>query len=606
MERKPLPFVLRGLFPLLCLAGTVTAQDAPIYENVDLSGLATVTRFVDKTYPVSDDAQVFISNQFGSVRVVAWDEPIVRVTAELRVGARTSHQAHAFAQATRIAGNHVGERIEVRTEYPPTPGGEEFGYATDMEISVPATAQLELENMYGDVSVEGIHGPVTIDARFGIVELRDLDSAVRVRAKGQFPLIAERLRGGGTFTLRSTQASFSAISDFLHVDNYLGSIALRDPGENLVADLTCESGPIHLYLKPNAAPNLRLAADFGDVRSDLAIDSIRWGDTVTARIDRPDAAQSFELFTSFGDIHVHQAGLVAEPEPLFVATGAPVRRSLERDYELPPGNSLRIHAIQGDIHILGHDGDRVRVTAHPFVRVQDLANANLALEGLAFRAEFGENTLGLVSAVQEDMAAIGCTEYRMDLIVHVPRDTPLDIQAADGTSVIENHAAPLVLQQQRGAVELRNLHGAAEAVVAEGDIIAENVGAALRLESRSGDVTVRHAYGDATLSAQQGSILVESPNAAVHARSHGGDIRVIALDGVRGDYDLAAENGNISVAVPDEASAVFVVDTYGGSVSTWVPLTGTTERNTHHFQGRMNGGEHRILLETRNGNIAID
>ncbi len=81
---------------------------------------------------------------------------------------------------------------------------------------------------------------------------------------------------------------------------------------------------------------------------------------------------------------------------------------------------------------------------------------------------------------------------------------------------------------------------------------------------------------------------------------------MIALDGVKANYDLAAEDGNISLAIPDDADALFIVNAYGGSVYSSVPITGTSERDTHTYQGRLNEGTHRIVLETHQGNVVID
>lgn len=595
------------LLLLFGLALDAFPQESRVYQNVDLSGLATTTRLVDKSYPVSGDAQIYVHNQFGAIHIVPWSEPVVRVTAEIRVGAENATQAERFAQSIEVKGNHVGNRIEIRTSYPQFRAPpKNLGYTTNLEISVPAGSTLDVSNTFGDVFARGLRGDVAIDARFGIVDLRDMHGEVRVRAKGQFPLIAQALHQGGTFILRSTEASFNGVHGRLHVDNYLGSVTLRSPGNPSEVDVTCESGPIHLYLPAGSAPHLNAAVDFGAIRSDLVLDSETWGDTTTAASPNPDAGQRIELFASFADIHIHQAGLEPAVEPLFESAGAPIRETRERSYDLPAGATLHIDAIPGNVTVQGYDGDRVQLTADQFVRLRDVANARLALEGLGLHADFASDRLGIKTALQEDMKALGCTEYRMDLTVRVPRGAPVDLVIDKGDTAIRDLVGPVTLRQNEGSVHIANIQGHAEVHIKQGDIEAADTAAALVLNTEAGDVTVRQPFGHVDVTCDKGHAVIDTPNAGVVARNHGGDIRLIALDGVKADYDLAAEDGNISLAIPDDADALFIINTYGGSVYSTIPITGTSERDTHTFQGRLNGGTHRVLVETRRGNVVID
>lgn len=604
-----LPPRISAAFALLLSLAAVdaAAQDTHVYQNVDLSGLATTSRLVDKSYPVSGPAEISVTNQFGAIRIVPWDQPVVRVTGEIRVGAENAAQAERFAQAIEVTGNHVGDRIEVRTRYPRfTTPPEKLGYTTDLEISVPADTTLTVTNSFGDVFVRGLKGDVAVDARFGIVDIRDMDGKVRVRARGQFPLVAEQLRQGGVFILRSTEATFNKVYGRLHVDNYLGSVTLRNAADPSDVDVTCESGPVHLYLDSNSAPDLRAAADFGAIHSDLVLDSETWGDTISAASPNPDSKQHIELFASFGDIYIHQAALKADVEPLFESGGAPIQEALEREYELPEGAVVHIDAMPGDVVIQGYDGTRVQVTANQFVRLRDVNNARLALEGLGLHVEYAEDRLGISTVLHEDMEALGCTEYRVDLTVRVPRNAPIDLIVDDGATRLEDMSGPLTLTQEEGRVNLQNIQGAATVAMKHGDIETSGTSGSLDVSTQAGDITVRQPFGDVKLACDQGNAIIDTPNAAVHARNHGGDIRLIALDGVKADYDLATEDGNISLAIPDTADALFIVNTYGGTVYSSVPITGTSQRDTHTYQGRLNGGAHRVLLETRQGNVVID
>jgi hypothetical protein len=149
------------------------------------------------------------------------------------------------------------------------------------------------------------------------------------------------------------------------------------------------------------------------------------------------------------------------------------------------------------------------------------------------------------------------------------------------------------------------MQGTVTAKVKQGRIESTGTAAAIDFTA-GGDVTIRQAMGGVRAQSGGGTVLIDTPGGPVFARGQGGDVRLIALGGVRGDYDIQTEDGNISLAIPPDADAVFVVNVNGGSIFSSAALTGTVQRDTNTFQGRLNNGTHRILLESQRGNVVID
>jgi hypothetical protein len=327
---------------------------------------------------------------------------------------------------------------------------------------------------------------------------------------------------------------------------------------------------------------------------------------VTYRHQDPDAAQHIDLFTSFSPIRIHQAALTAAAEPLVAPVGAPITDTIERDYDLLPGTVLRLNLMGGNVSIEGHDGPRVEVSATRFVRVTNVASAGLALEGLVLLADFGAEYLGVTTAVQDDMESLGCTEHRMNLTIRLPRGAPVQLRKQDGDTEISNLVSDLNIEQEAGAVTVRNIQGNVKIALNKGTVVTHDTAGALEVVAGAGDVDIRQPFGAVRVQCAAGNTLIDSPGAGVFARTQDGDVRLIALAGVKADYDIATENGNISLAVPDTADALFLLNVYGGSVRSSVPVTGTIDRETQSFQGRLNAGSRRILLEARDGSIVID
>lgn len=594
------------LVPLF--ASTSLYAQAPSSDRgVDLSGFQTSTRAVDKTYPVGEAPEVFVSNRFGAIRVVAWDNPLVRVTAQIEAGAENPVQAQRFAQAIEIAGNHIGDRVEIRTVYPTVEEGSKVGYSVDLEISVPTNTTLVLENTFGDITVRGLDGEVSIDSRYGFVELHDLKAPVRVRAKGEFPLVADRLGAGGNFVLRSTQASFSGISGNLLVNNYLGSVDLRAPGDLTNVDITSESGPVHLYLPPRTAPHIEASVDFGVIESDLVLDGERWGDTTHGRVENPDSAQRFDLYASFDSIYIHQKGLQPTAEPLFdEAEGQPFQTQVLHTHFLAADGDLILEAMIGDIEVIGTNDAQSSITATLFIRTTREDKAQMALEGLSMNVDGAADRMHVVTSLRDDLEALGCTAYRIDLTVRCPSTARVSIIGEQGRIEVRDMAGPVTIEHDEGHVALANIGGDVDVNVSKGSIELDGALGPATLEATGGSVSATGTKGPLQIVCDQGKTVVDSPEAAVTVRNTGGDVRIVALEGVYGDYDVSAEGGNISVALPSTADALLVLNTSGGTVLSAVPVHGTIEGDSEAFQGRLNAGTHRVLLETHQGNIVIN
>lgn len=592
------------------------AQDAATVRNaggVDFSGMFKATRVVDNTYPVSGAPEVSVSNRYGAIRVGVWDSRVVRVTAVITAGGRDRSEAEQMAQSIEIRVEASESRIDARTVYP-----EVAECSVDYDVVVPEDATLILDNFFGDTFVRRVGGDVTLDARFGAVDLRDIGGLVRVRARGEFPLVARGLRRGGVFVLRSTQASFSEISGSLNVVNYFGSIEVRSLGEVVDMDVTCESGPVHFYMPEGAQPDLDVSAIYGAIESDVAMDETVKGHSAHARIAHAGADQRIALHTSFNKVYIHQGTAEAAAQPnanaaagaaasgAEIRAGEPIKAETTEIVPAPEGMEIHVNAIVGDIRIEGVDEEQLHVTATRLVRIESLENAQLALEGLVFRVVEDEGVLRVTTTMQEDMTALGCTSYRVDLVIQCPRTAPLYVEGANGTTYIGNTGGAIYVRQAKGTVSIEHAKGVLDLVNRHGGVEVSDCAGPVAVTATQGIVTIRNVYGDVEVNCVRGTVVVDSPRAGLTVHNRGGDVRIIALEGVAGDYEVIVEDGNLSMVVPQTTDATFWLNVHGGYVRSAIPVTGAIEGDVQTFRGRLNNGSHRVYLETRGGNIVLD
>lgn len=594
------------LFLIAMIAHVAYAQGGPASESsdgFDFGGMQTVVRTEEHTYPLGDTPYVVLVNRFGRVVVETWPDPLVHLTATVTAGSETASDAERVAQSIEIMVTQEEGRLEAVTIQPgETSAG--VGYTVDYLVQIPVGSSVSVENIFGDIRISGVGGGVSVDSRYGVIDLRNLAGPVRVRARGEFPLNAENLEHGGHFFLRGTQATFREIGGALRVSNYLGSVALHALSA-VDVDVMVESGAIHLYLPEGPQPQLDIRADYGRIESEVALERDVWGPSELASLPSLDTRQRMTLHATFDNVYLYRP--VAHSGPADTAERSRrVKEELFETHTLAPGQSIRIDAAPGNVDVFGTDDDRVTITATRRTRIADTSQARIALEGLALRVQSEGPVLRVLTLIQEDMEALGCTDYGIDLIVRCPKNVDLRIHADEGRTYVASLSGAVQIEQGRGEISVELLSGPAVLTNHEGPVDVENVTGRLTVNARKGDARLYGVSADADITVEDGKTVVDTPGGGLRIRATGGDVRIIALEGIRGNYDIQVKDGHLGLAAPETASATFWMNATGGTVKSSFPVTGTMERGAYSFQGRLNDGRYRVLLETRGGDIQVD
>ncbi|MDZ4860301.1 MAG: DUF4097 family beta strand repeat-containing protein [Candidatus Hydrogenedentes bacterium] len=575
------------------------------------AGLVSGNREFEESYPVRPDCVVSITRTVGEgmVRVSTWDNPVVRVRVSGVVGAEQQETAQQIADAIRIGVSQQADRMEITTEAPDIRDRGKVAIKLDYEITIPAGASVTCKNDWGDTEIIDVGGAVTVDSRFGALDLRTIGGPVRVRAWGEFPLRALGLRQGGTFEMQGTQSEFANVSGNLKITNFMGAVAVRELPAEIALDVTSESGPIDLHIPENATPDISASAAFGAIKSDIPLDQSVRGDLVIARGGKIESPQHLSLHASFDTITIHQEG-VKPPEKAPERNGGEfVRRNIEQSLEVPANAEIAINAIAGDVRITAVDTNQLSVKAVQVVQMQTNANAQAAIEALNVRSEVVDGRVMVLTSVRDNMAALGCTHYRIDLEVLCPRNSVVKLSADSGFSTIAGLGAALTIEQSKGSVSIEQCKGEAGALdvtLQEGDVTVKDCVGPLNATTQQGSITTASIAGKQVITASQGRVEVESPKGELVLRNRGGDARVLALEGVFGSYNVGVEKGNITVLLPPDADATLFVTAVNGQVQSRVRMSGSVERERREYTATLGAGQHRVDLAVDSGNIFID
>ena len=505
-------------------------------------------REFEERYPVTGGAHVSVSNAFGGIRVATWDNQVVQIAARMSVRAETIALARELAQGISIHVASSANRIEAETVFPdPRSDMGKLTYEVNYEILVPKDAGVTAHNDFGDIHIAGAGGAVVVDVRYGAVELNDIAGRADVRARGEFPVEARNLRQGGVFDMHGARAVFRNVAGPLKAANFRGSIELYEAPDGAEADIACESGSVTFWISKDGPPPFSATALFGDVYSDIPVARVAQQGFVSARSNDTEKPVRITLRTSFGDIAIKNMELppgAASDAASATAAGQPFKEVLTLAETLPDNGKVIVEGMAGDVRIIGADAAGLRATAAKYVRVQSQPNVRAALQALDVRATRGEDgAISIRTVATDNMAALGCTIYRVDLTIECPRDASVQIQAQDGHTSIEGIGGAVSVVQHAGAVVVEHVKGALSLTNRKGDIRALSCAGPIEASASYGEIALKEVYGKMTVEASQARTSIESPHGEIVVRAKGGDVRVLSLDAVPGNFDIRAEQG---------------------------------------------------------------
>jgi Putative adhesin len=204
----------------------------------------------ERTYSPRGTAHLTISNVNGTIRISAWDKRTILVRANL---------APAVDMDEREAGDNI--LIAVKRSF-------RVGRA-DFEINVPADTSLTLKNLMGDIDVQNVNGPISINSIDSNVRLIGLNSpSVDVKVTSGDILFDGDLHDSGSYSMMAVKGDLDVTvpesTPFnLNARTLSGTINLGSFIANLVSSAREPKNVSGSYLK--GGPQLSLTAYAGRI-----------------------------------------------------------------------------------------------------------------------------------------------------------------------------------------------------------------------------------------------------------------------------------------------------------------------------------------------------
>jgi len=268
--------------------------------------------------------------------------------------------------------------------------------------------------------------------------------------------------------------------------------------------------------------------------------------------------------------------------------GVPWRERAEkeetRSLAAPSSGVLRVHNANGRTCVRGEDRTDVGVRALKVVRAE---SANAAAELLEASQLIADRTADAVLELEVDVPSKWNRRGHMDLELRVPRNTSVEIVAANGRVAVAG---------LRGAVKARSSNGSVELSDVIGDVNVATSNAKVCCCDTRGDLVARSSNGKIELDDHCGSIDASTSNGLIRA-----SVEEIGSDGVR----LATSNGRIVLEVPGEIDAEVDIRVDNGVIRNDHPLCKASRNRNGQLRGRLGSGGAPIRLRTSNGSISL-
>lgn len=136
------------------------------------------TKTIKKEFSVNSDALLRISNKYGNVDMVSWDQNRVEIEVTITVSGNNESKVNSRLQEIDVKFNSSNSEVSAKTVIEGSSGwfnsGNKMNYQIDYKVKVPVTNSVDITNDYGSISLNEIRGHAEINCDYGKILLGSL------------------------------------------------------------------------------------------------------------------------------------------------------------------------------------------------------------------------------------------------------------------------------------------------------------------------------------------------------------------------------------------------------------------------------------------------
>jgi hypothetical protein len=255
----------------------------------------------------------------------------------------------------------------------------------------------------------------------------------------------------------------------------------------------------------------------------------------------------------------------------------------------------------GTIEVVAWDRNEIHVTGR-------LAAGS---EGLEFEVdeEDGETEISVEAPDHWFHESDDDSEYRSDLVVHVPRGSSISIETINATVTVDGVSGAIEIETINGNVTISGDPSTVEIESMTGDIDVRAQAAQMDIEAASGSVLLFGATGIVEVESVTGEVVVQGTALAeVSVETVSGPVTLDVSVIEQGEIDIETHSGDVELLLPSDVQATFSISTFNGTIENEVgPEPRKTSRFEPYTELRFSTGpeDFEVQVETFSGNIGL-
>ena len=298
----PRPVAWSGIFWILVLGviiATVSRNHNFSVGRFDSPGVSFFGSDYDYDVNATESprgvTRVVLDNLHGNLSLKGEDDGDVKVTGRKTVRAFNRNDADRANQQTQVHIERQGDSLLIRTE--DFSGRQLIQITTDLDITLPRGISVESRGRTGDLTIDGIDGPVDVSAGRGDVRLNQIAKDVKIEASRSGDIHGTDLKGSFDLEGRGSDIQLENIAGPVTINGeFGGTLEFRA----LAKPLRFNSS--RTEFRTEAVPG-SITMDLGNLNLQDVTGPVRFR-TGVRDIQATDVTAGLDLMVDRGDIQV--------------------------------------------------------------------------------------------------------------------------------------------------------------------------------------------------------------------------------------------------------------------------------------------------------------
>jgi Toastrack DUF4097 len=309
---------------------------------------------------------------------------------------------------------------------------------------------------------------------------------------------------------------------------------------------------------------------------------------------------------------------------LALTASAASEENISQQVDATPGGELVVDVDFGTIDVTAGADDKVALEARRKIDFGDEAREKeyFSATPVTITKDGNVITVRARRSKQKSWWNFGHSEMYGLYTIHVPKKFETDLHTEGGDVAAAEVTGNVNVKTSGGKLAFKHLEGTLSANTSGGSIEVANCLGPIKIETSGGDITVadgtgtldartsggrievRNFTGDTEVRTSGGNLSLQSITGKIIGKTSGGSIQASIPDDIGGDVKLQTSAGNIDVSLSATAPVDIDARASVGKIFSHLPLE-TTDVDSEHLRGKLNGGGKSVKLETSAGNITI-